>query len=345
MKGASGSAKKTGANGSPDLTVVCCIEAGRLEEQTILMVQSLRAFGGALSNVPVLAVIGRRGPQLRSETCRQLDRLRVRVVRAKKEDNPATWLNYANKVAAIVTADELAETAQIAWFDSDMFVLKEPGAIVLQNGWDLAAQCHVLPPAVLEDDATNVPYWTQVCRLFGIDFADVPWTKAADNLPRQRLNFTSGLFTWRRGSGFAQSYAGAVRKLLDARISQAMGDFFTADQVVLTPLVVASKLRWKPLTTADHTVVLGTFLADGGGDVPPLAEARVLHYSNSFAPPFKSMMEERLRREVPAFWTWLQARRPDLGPMRPLSRAFQQILRYVRGFRYRTYARSTVRAA
>jgi len=332
-------------DGQPNLTVVCCIEAGRLEEQTVLMVESLRAFGGAFSNVPVLAVIGRRGPPLRAKTRRELDRLGVRVVHANPQNNPATWLNYANKVAAVVTADELAETAQIAWFDSDMFVLKEPSGILLDEGWDLAAQCHHLPPAVVEGDETNVPYWTRVCELFGLSYSDVPWTRAADHLPLQKLNFTSGLFTWRRGSIFAASYASAVRRLLDARIAQAAGEFFTADQVVLTPIVVEAGLRWKPLTIADHSIVLGTFLRDGGADIPPLAEARVLHYSNSFAPPYKAMMDERLQTEVPAFWGWLQTHQPDLGPMPLQSKALQHLLRNTRGIRYRAYARSTERAA
>ena len=336
--------RTTGEAIKPDLTIVCCIEAGRLEEQTVLMAESLRTFGGRFANVPVIAVIGRRGPALRAATCRELDRLGVRVVHAKRTSNPATWLNYANKVAAVVTAEELADTAQIAWFDSDMFVLQEPSGILLDDGWDLAAQCHHLPPAVIEGDQANVAYWRRVCELFGVDFDDVPWTRAADHLPLQKLNFTSGLFTWRRGSGFATAYASAVQKLLDARIAQATGEFFTADQVVLTPIIVERGLRWKPLTLADHSIVLGTFLADGGGDVPPLAEARVLHYSNSFADPYRAKMEERLRQEVPAFLSWLKAHEPDLGDLAPPSRALWHILKTVRGVRYRTYARSVARA-
>src|ERR1043165_4311671 len=110
----------------PDITAVCCVEFGRLEEQTILMVRSLREFGGAFASIPVLAVIGRRGAPLRKATIEEFRRLGVRVVKSKAADNPATWLNYANKVAAVATAEALAETSQITWFDSDIFVLQEP---------------------------------------------------------------------------------------------------------------------------------------------------------------------------------------------------------------------------
>ena len=331
--------------GTPDLTIVCCIEAGRLEEQTVLMVRSLRTFGGAFADVPVIAVIGRLGPGLREHTRTELERLGVKVVRAQFSANPAKWLNYANKVAAVLTADRIAQTEQIAWFDSDMFVLQEPSEILLGAGEDLAAQCHHLPPAVLEGDDRHVPYWSKVCGLLGVDFERVPWTRAADHLPPQKLNFTSGLFTWRRGSSFAQTYFEAVRRLIRARIAQATGEFFTFDQVVFTPLIVANDLKWKSLAVRDHSIVLGPFLESNSEDVPNFAEARILHYSNSFTPAYRSLMEQRLAREVPAFAAWLQAQQLDLGSESLAARVFGKALRAERALRYRMYARSTTAAA
>lgn len=326
-----------------DLTIVCCVEFGRLEEQTVLMVRSLRTFGGAFANVPVIAVIGRTGPPLRKETRRELAKLDVQVVRARRSDNPAPWLNYANKIAAVVTADAIARTGQIAWFDSDMFVLQEPPAIAMNDGPNMVAQCHHLPPAVLEGDETHIPYWTKVCKLFGVDFDDVPWTQAAEHLPRQKLNFTSGLFTWRRGSQFARHYFEAVSRLIDARIAQATGEFFTFDQVVFTPVIVRDRLEWKNLSPEDHCIVLGPFLESDRNEVPRLDKARVLHYSNSFAPPYRALMEARLMREVPAFAAWLksQERTLDLGPLPLVSRLVARALKAKRGLQYRLYGRST----
>ena len=328
----------------PDLTITCCVEFGRLEEQTVLMVRSLRTFGGAFANIPVLAIIGRRGPSLRQATLEEFDRLGVRVVFAEPSENPATWLNYANKVAAVSAADRLAETGQVAWFDSDMFVLKEPKEILLRKGEDLAAQCHHLPPAVIENDPTHVSYWTKICALFDVSFDDIPWTRAADRFPRQKLNFTSGLFTWRRGSGFATAYANAVRRVLDARIAQATGEFFTVDQVVFTPLILREKLRWKCLTEADHSIVLGPFLAANSPEIPDISQARILHYSNSFAPQFGSMMDERLEREVPDFFHWLRGQRLMLGQYSRTSKIYGRMLKVARGIGYRLYERSTERA-
>ena len=307
------------------------------------MVRSLRRFGGALSGVPVLAVIGRTGAPLRKGTLVEFERLGVTLVRANASENPALWLNYANKIAAVVAADRVAQTSQIAWFDSDMFVLQEPSGIVLGDDEDLAAQCHHYPPAVMEGRPAHVGYWTRVCELFGIDFGDVPWIRTAKGLPRHKLNFTSGLFTWRRGSGFAESYSDAVRRLLRARVAQASGEFFTVDQVVFTPLVLRDRLRWKNLSKADHSIVLGSFLAADPSDVPDFGKARVLHYSNSFAPPYRALMEERLRLEAPAFYAWLRGQDLDLGKAPLSGRAFARLLKSFRGLQYQMYARSTIR--
>ena len=333
------------ANGDePDLTIVCCVELGRLEEQTILMVRSLRRFGGRLADSPVIAVVGRRGPALRPATLSEFERLGVCVVRAQPADNPAPWLNYANKVAGVVVADRIATTDQIAWFDSDMFVLAEPSGLLLCNGEDLAAQCHPLPPARLEGDPTHDDYWMRVCDLFGVALADVDWIAGANGFARQQLNFTSGLFAWRRGSGFAGYYLEAFRTLLASRIAQRSGEFFTADQVVLTPIVTKYRMVWRNLSVEDHSIVLGEFLVRQSPLLPDFGKARVLHYSNAFAAPFRAQTEERLRQQAPIFANWLSAQCVDLGTMSARSRLAKRLYAIVRGLRYRRFARNVVRA-
>ena len=51
-----------------EITYVCCIEHGRLEQQTLTMIASLRAFGGSLGQGRILCVIGRKGAALSPHT-------------------------------------------------------------------------------------------------------------------------------------------------------------------------------------------------------------------------------------------------------------------------------------
>lgn len=325
----------------PDITAVCCIEYGRLEEQTLLMVRSLREFGGRLANIPIIAVVGREGPSLRQATRDDLAKLGVEIVHANVDDNPATWLNYMNKIAAVCTAERIADSSQIVWIDSDIFFLEEPKSLMLDAGEDFGACTNALPPTVIEGDHTFVAYWDRLCDLLGTEFTSIPWILRDDGFGSRKVNFSSGIFTWRKGSGFPSWYQKAVRTLLDSRIATPGGMFFMADQVVFAPILAREKVQWKDFDTEDHFIVLGSLLKDGPMKAPHFGRARVLHYSNSFSTEFVSSMEKRLREERPELLQWLKVQRETLvieggGPWRVLHAS---LLRAWRGAKYRNYAR------
>jgi hypothetical protein len=280
------------------VTIVCCVEAGALEAQTITMVRSLRTFAGELANVPVIAVVGRRGAPLRTKTNEELGALGVRLVYAAPRDNPAPWFGYANKAAAVATAQKLANTETIAWVDSDVLFVKPPTGLILEGGCDFAARCEFLPPAVHEGDGANVAYWRAVCDLFGVDFASVPWIDGGEGRPPQKMFFNSGIFVWRRSTNFAQAYQHAFARLLRSRLSQADGTFHFIDQVILTPTVLGDQLRWCHLARDEHFMIFQGFI-DGADAAPDMSGAQLLHYSKSLQPPFRQRFLERLRKELP----------------------------------------------
>lgn len=329
--------KDRGAPG--EITYVCCIEHGRLEQQTLTMIASLRAFGGSLGRGRTLCVIGRKGAALSPHTLQVLTSLGVELVHAAAEDNPAPWFNYANKVAAVVTAERLATTPVIAWLDSDILFADEPKGLRLSPKEHFAARCEHLPPAVTRADARSVPYWQALCGMFGVDFAGVPWIIRDDGRPEQKMYFNSGLFAWRRGSGFAESYASAFRKLIKSRIAQHDGSFFTADQVILTPVVLANSLQWRHLSIVDHLMIFQGFI-DGPDPAPSMSEASAIHYSKSLESPYRTRFLERLARERPALRNWLEQFERDTGVERPARKSIlAQAFRIWRGLRWRWYAR------
>jgi hypothetical protein len=317
----------------PITTGVCCVEFGRLERQTILMVRSLRAFGGMLSEIPVIAVVGRPGVALRASTIRELHKLGVRIVRADRGTNPATWLNYGNKAAAVMTADKLAETEQVTWFDSDMVFMGEPTGIVLAGNEDLAIAPIDNPPAVYTDDDAHVGYWRRVCSLFDVDFENVPWVSF--NGRTFKLNCNSGVFTWRRKSGFASRYNAAFARLLNSRLAQKTGEFFTIDQVILTPL--ANSTIWKTITLQDHSFSPSAFFEYG--TAPSLEGVRILHYSTAFDGPFRLEIERRIAKANPEFHRWLVSQQFEDDVISWRARAVAKALKVYRGMRYRVFAK------
>ena len=61
-------------------TIVTSVEASPLEAQVLLLVESLRNFGGAWSNTDVIAVKPRRGPRISSLTLREFRRFGVEYI-------------------------------------------------------------------------------------------------------------------------------------------------------------------------------------------------------------------------------------------------------------------------
>lgn len=324
----------------PSLTFVCCIEAGWIEVQTLRMIESLRRFGGRFSQLPLIAVIPRFGAPLRRETTARLHELGVQLVKADPGTNYLRWLGYSNKVAAVMTAQRLAQTATIAWTDSDILYAQAPEGLELAEDCDFAARCEHLPPAVYDHDRSHAPYWQAVCALFGVDFDSVPWIDLKEGKPPQKMYFNSGLFVWRRSSGFAEAYAAAFRRILDSRIAQPSGAFHFADQVVIMPVILAQGFRWRHLERNEHFMIFEGFV-DGPDAAPAMTQAQVIHYSKSFNPPHRAKLLARLEKEVPELHAWVVSHeRPT--PRNDLRRPLMAALKMMRGLRYRAHGRRVI---
>lgn len=91
------------------ISFVCCIEAGRLENEVIGLATTLRNNGGEMSSASLTAVRGRKGPRLRRNTVETLAQLNVHIEDAH-ELNPLPWFNYSNKVAAVQYLEDAGAT-------------------------------------------------------------------------------------------------------------------------------------------------------------------------------------------------------------------------------------------
>lgn len=289
-------------------TFVCAIESGRLEDETLLMVQSLRRFGGSLADTPVLAVLGRKGPPLRRGIREPLEQLGVRIVQAPAGANRYPWFGYSNKIMAIQTADRLAETPIVTWLDSDVLITAAPEGLLLREDEDFAARTEPLNAAVTNTDRRNENYWIALCALVGVDYARLPWV--ADEAGERLAYFNSGVFSWRRTSGFAEAYVSAFWRLLDSRIALPSGSFFSADQVTLSPVMTKLGLRWRHLSHRDHHMIFPPLLAKG----PSIAGSAVLHYSRSMQPDHLPILMARINAENPELGQWLVDRSVTVAP-------------------------------
>ncbi|HEX7930372.1 MAG TPA: hypothetical protein VF470_05640, partial [Sphingomicrobium sp.] len=213
-------------------TFVCCVEAGLLEPMTVRLLESLRRHGGRFANSRFVACQPRFGPPLSRTT---LDRIRELggehrwLWRPRKLD----WYHYLNKAIALVDIDPSIKTDWVTFLDSDMLIAREPNLLVA-DGADFIA----CAPDNGIVGSTGLghrmdPAWRSIIQNLGLSTADVPMLREHDTGRDIRFYFNSGLFSYRKSTGFANEYKKAVEQVLATNLG--FPEFFEhfTDQVVL----------------------------------------------------------------------------------------------------------------
>ncbi|MDG3007526.1 hypothetical protein [Paludisphaera mucosa] len=299
------------ANGGAQTTIVCCIERGRLEPETLLMLETLRKWGGPLGRSRVLAVMPRRDRRLRPETLKALEGLEVEVHDASRY-NKMRWFNWYGKVAAALLAEREATTPVVTWLDSDALIFGPLVELGLPHGDDFAARRETLPPCVRDDSGPTVEFWRRACRVVGLDWDEVPWLPADGPSPPQRMYFNAGINAFRRGLGFAETYADCTLRLLRGRIADDSGSFWNSEQMSVTFAMLLRKMKCRELPRAENHMVFDCHI-EGPQAAPSIADARLVHYGRSRNPDHWARFMERFRRERPEHYDWLRERGPLLA--------------------------------
>ncbi|MGG6294360.1 hypothetical protein ACQ4M4_08055 [Leptolyngbya sp. AN02str] len=317
-----------------NISFVCCIESGWLEEQTIRMVESLRRWGGRMANAPVYAVTPRFGPPLSSRTHQELERLNVTHLRFQAA-NKYAWKSFLNKHYALAAVEEICNTDFVAWLDSDLLIVDEPTELFLQDDEDFAA---CAPDKNIGTSGPEDPfneYWTVVCRELGMDLEDLPWVETHREGARIRLYWNSGVFVYRRSTGFAKPHLEMTVRLMDSHIaSKHAGVYFT--QHTLGLAMVKMGLRWRPLSHS-HNYGLGSKTVALWNHPDALKAAKILHYHDAMWPNFWNQLLDALQPTQPEVAAWLESLGPVKNDAPPQWRLLTKGLEISRKRKAKTY--------
>jgi hypothetical protein len=315
-------------NGSGTITFVCCVESGPLESQTVRMVESLRLFGGRFATASIIAVTPRPGPGISHATRAVFRRHEVEHVRLPGSSK-YSWFNFFNKPLALVAAEARARTEFIGFLDSDLLIVREPELLEPQVHEDLTAF-----PVEIKEMGTTGPgdpyeeFWRASCQVVGVELETLPWITTAQSQERVRLYFNSGIFAYRRSTGFGQEYLRLCRALLDSGIGTHAPGYGLGfkEQASVGFAAATLGLRWRALPYS-HNYPLSSVTPY---DSALLADARVVHYHDAMWLPFWPTFLHCIQEAHPHVATWLAA----LGPMKnsaPLhSRILAKFLRAAR---------------
>jgi hypothetical protein len=289
------------------LRLVCCVEAGRLEGETLLLCESLRRFGGRLADTPVSAYRPRAGEPLAGETRSGLEGLGVELIEDELNVEHA-FHPIANKLYAAADAEARHGEDSIAVLDSDSVFVAEPALLDLAGGLDAAAA----PVGKVSEGTTgpghdNEDYWQGLYGLAGV--GEPPWIETALRGRRIRGYWNSGLVAARRSEGLFGEWLDLFRRLLDEERLPPSGRIDSLDQIGLALVFARRPGRVETLPWPyNYRITRRGRYRDPAGSAP-LSDLVHVHYMRSF------YVEGFLRRVDPPLagderLAWLSGRLP-----------------------------------
>ena len=311
-----------------DVTFVCCIESGPLEEQTVSMIESLRKWGGAWSNKPVVAVTPRIGPPLTRSTRKALKDLNVEHLNFVA-DNKYAWKAFLNKHFSMAAVEEKCNTEYLCWLDSDLLILKEPVEFDLVHDVDFLACPSDSAGATRGGNDEMEQYWRRVCENLNVDFDSLPWVTTQMENEKIRFYFNSGVFLYRRDTQLSKHHLENTIKFFDSKItSNVTGTFFT--QHILGLTVHKLNLKWKELSVT-HNYPIGSASIESWRNCSELSDVHIFHYHDSMWQPCYQEFVQTLKGVASEQAEWLGAKGPLKNNATIPSKIFKKLLELKRG--------------
>lgn len=192
-----------------------CVERGRLESEAILLVESLRAWGGSCAQAPVYAFAPRPGSAPEPATIEGLEALGVRVIDEPLVDRFADEPTY-NKVAVSAWAERELDHETLVFSDTDCVFMGDPAELV-EGDWVAAVRPVDRRIAGSRGKGKNEPYWRKMYAELEVEGR--PFVRTTVGQMEIRAYWNSGLVAARRSAGIFGAWERALTRLHDAGLA------------------------------------------------------------------------------------------------------------------------------
>jgi hypothetical protein len=225
-----------------DAAFICCIQPGFLEEQTILLAQSIRLFGGKLRDCPIYA-ISPIGEPLSTTTTRVLESLRVKIDTILLNTQMQSFA-YANKAYALEHAEATYGHSINIFLDSDTLFIDEPIAFQLSQDIDfLARPVDLRGICSSPNDNLFHQYWKDCCEISAINLDDLPIIRTTVDRVDIHSNWNGGLLVTRGGTGIGTRWREILEELWANQVCARPLDFWGSGQVSFTLATASLHLK------------------------------------------------------------------------------------------------------
>jgi len=288
-----------------DLGFLICVEDGRLESEAVLLVESLRRWGGSAADAAVYAFAPRAAHHPAPATIRRLEGLGASYL-----DEPLVSrfeeIPTFNKVSVSAWAERELGHEILVFTDTDSVFLGEP-AELLGGDWLAAARPVDRRIAGSRGKGKNEPFWRKMYAELGVRAE--PFVETAVGRMPIRAYWNSGLLAVRREAGLFCAWESALERLFDAGIVQKRWPQFM-DQLSWAGVTADVHDRVRVLSAAyNYPLRHRGALAPQANELD-LAQLVHLHYRLWFHVPGALEKADPPFAEGSARYTWLAERLP-----------------------------------
>lgn len=133
------------------------------ETNVLLLVESIRAFAGSLSQAPIWCFIPQYGKKLTAQTVDRLTKLDATLMPYEIDLEVARFFFAADiRAAGLAESTATGKTDLLVWLSSNTLILKEPGAFMLHDDKSLGYRpVHHTNVGSVYDTPLD-PFWTLV---------------------------------------------------------------------------------------------------------------------------------------------------------------------------------------
>lgn len=242
-------------------------ESGVLEQQTLLLCESLRMFGGRYADAAITILQPRPERAISAGVRGELEKLGAAVVELALV-SPCPEYGPSYRVFACAEHEPSSRSDVFVFMDSDTVLLAEPD-LELHDA-DVAVRPVDVPGMCTSGDGDpNESYWRELCELCAVDYDQIPHVITTVKHIRVRASYNGGLTVVKRKAGLfakaAEFFTASLRTNLIPRpilkipfaaghgnVSEAGAQLWGSSQACLSLAITALGLRVRVLSPAQN---------------------------------------------------------------------------------------------